>query len=79
MTTTTTKTPRFRIQYRKNCGLDPEMITIENAAIVGRYSSADHHNEGFKIWAPCRKSSGDSGYRNLNYYGIVSIEIETGR
>ena len=25
--TTTTKTPRFRIQYRKNCGLDPEMIT----------------------------------------------------
>ena len=71
---TTTKTPRFRIEYRKNCGADREITTLEDVSIVGRYTSNSCDNEGFKCWVPDREN-----YRNLNYYGIVSIQIETGR
>ena len=68
----TTSNPKFRILYRKECGLAAETTTFEDCFIVGSYYSNDGL-EGMKIWCPERED-----YRNLNHQGLVSVEV-TGR
>jgi hypothetical protein len=60
----------YNLVYEKSANGAMERETYRSISIVGCYSSNDHSNLGYKAWVPERE-----GYRNFNYYNVISMEV----